>query len=380
MMEDSLMTVDEMECLLKKTIPQIQQKLRDMDKTERVAVEDMKDLLRIEKMLKNRRGIINWLTFGIMSGKLPGEYFLDYQAKVGAYKSAVQKYIRRSNVEKAVRSAKVLYGLNRVQAIRRMKIIVVEDAFSAVEVLKYFHDNMSLKEFLQVVTVIAGAPKDKSLCSLGWELTDGPLSGKVASSFPKIEWLQENLLSKEQYREVVIQLFKLCKLKRFSDIYEVFHYDQDPVVRQCLDRVAGGTFWESDSALLLMAAIRFKRGDYLVKDLILPKINENEVQPLKLAELDWYTLDFHTHVGRIAERFFLAKHRDIPQKALQAVWFHGEGAKLEGEIVADWVQPYDRVLWAQIKDEIKQTVEDVMFKKFQFREIEEQESLKWPQQ
>lgn len=372
------MAVDDMERLLKKTIPQIQQKLRDMDKTEQVTVEDMKNLLRIEKMLKNRRGITNWLTFGIMSGKLPGEYFLDYQAKVGLYKSAVQKYIRRSNIEKAVRAAKVFYGLSKDQAIRRMKIIAVEDAFSAVEVLRCFHDGMSLKEFLQVVAVIAGSPKDKSLCPLGWELTEGSLAPRVAEATPSIEWLKANLLNKNEYQEVVIQLFKLVKDKRFSDIYEVFNYDQDAVVKQCLDRVAGGTFWESDTALLLMAAIRYKQGDYALKDLTLPHIEENGVQPLKLTEIDWFCIDFHTHIGRVAERFFLHEHKEIPQKTLQGVWFHAESAKLDGEIIADWVQPYDKQLWARIKDEIKQTVEDVMYKKFRFKEIDEQGALKWP--
>ena len=290
------MTVDDMERLLKKTIPQIQQGLRELDKVEKISVEDMKGLLRIEKMSKNRRGIANWLTFGIMSGEMPGEYFLDYQAKVGLYKSAVQKYVRRGNVEKAVRSAKVLYALSKDQAIKRMKIIAVEDAFSAVEVLRYFHDDMSLKEFLQVVAAIAGSPKDKSLCPLGWELTEGSLASRVAEATPDIEWLKANLLNKDEYRRAVVELFKLAKTKRFSDIYEVFHYDQDEVVRQCLDRVAGGTFWESDSALLLMAAIRYKRGDYAVKGLTLPQLSENEVQPLKLTEIDWFCIDFHTHV------------------------------------------------------------------------------------
>lgn len=370
------MTINEMESLLKQTIPIIQKKLRELDKIERITTEGMKDLLKFEKLSKNRRGIVNWLTFGIMSGKLPDEYFLDYQAKVGAFKSAVQKYIRRSNVEKAVRSAKVLYALSKNQAIRRMKIIVVEDAFSAVEVLRFFHDDMSLKDFLQVTAAIAGAPKDKSLCYFGWELTDGALGVTVNETTPNIEWLKENLFFKESYREVMIQLFKLVKVKRFSDIYEVFHYDQDEVVKQCLSRVAGGTFWPSDSALLLMAAIRYKQGDYLLKNLILPPVEVNEVQPLKLTEIDWYCLDFHTHVGRIAERFFLSKHKEIPQKTLQAVWFHGESALLGGEIVADWVQPYDKQLWSRIKGELEATVEEVMFKKFKFREIEESES-KW---
>ena len=257
-----------------------------------------------------------------------------------------------------------------------MKIVAVEDAFSAVEVLRYFHDDMSLKEFLQVVAVIAGSPKDKSLCPMGWELTEGSLASRVTEATPDIEWLKANLLNKDEYRRVVIELFKLAKDKRFSDIYEVFHYDQDEVVKQCLDRVAGGTFWESDSALLLMAAIRYRQGDYALKDLTLPRIEENGVQPLKLTEIDWFCIDFHTHVGRIAERFFLHKHKEIPQKTLQSVWFHAESAKLDGEIIADWVQPYDKALWAKIRNEIQQTVEDVVFKKFKFREIEESGFLK----
>ena len=373
------MTISDMEALLQKTIPQLQQKLREMDKIEKISVEDMKDLLRLEKLAKNRRGVASWLEVGIIQGRLPSEFYLDFQAKTGLYKSALQKYIRRGNVEKAIRTAKTLFLLSRDQSIRRLKIIVVEDAFSAVEILRFFSDDMNLETYLRVVAAVAEAPKDKSLCPLGWELTEGSLVSRVAQATPNVEWLKTHLLDQSEYVEVVIQLFQLAKDKRFNDVENVFDYDQDVVVRQCLDRIAQGTFWPSDSALLLMAAIRYRQGDYLLKNLTLPQINPNEVQSLRLSEIDWFCCDSHSHVGRVAERFFLARHKEITQKMLQSIWFHGESARLGGEIIADWPQPYDKELWATIKHEVKQTVEDVMFKKFKFREIDEQESLRWPQ-
>lgn len=372
------MTITDMEGLLQKTIPQIQEKLRQMDKADPISTEDMKDLLRVEKMVKNRRGIVGWLEVGIIQGRLPDEFYLDFQAKTGLYKSAVQKYIRRGNIEKAVRAAKVLYGLSRDQAIRRLKIIVVEDAFSAVETLKFIHDKMSLAEFLAVVAVIAEAPKDKSLCMLGFQVTEGLLAHQVNESVPDLEWLKEHLLDKEEYIKVVIDLFKLAKDKRFAEINKVFQYDHREVVKQCLDRVAGGTFWPSDSALLLMAAIRYMRGDHRLKNPTLPSIDDKNIQPLKLSEIDWYCVDFHTHVGRIAERFFLARHKGITQKMLEAVWFFGESARLGGEILADWPQPYNEALWERIRHEVQRTVEDVMFKKFKFRELDEIERTHAP--
>ncbi len=373
------MTINDMEGLLKKSIAVIQEELRKMDKIESVTAEDLKDLLKLEKLSKNRRTLIGWLEVGVMSGELPGEFYLDYQGKVGLYKSALQKYIRRGMVEKAVRAAKTLFLLGKDQAIRRLKIIAVEDAFSAVEVLKFFHDGMSLKEFLQVTAVIAEAPKDKTLCSLGWQLTEGLLASQVNTTVPDTTWLRYHLLDKQEYVAVMVQLFKLAKDKRYAEIYEIFQHDQDAVVKQCLDRVVGGTFWESDSALLLSAAIRYKRGDYALKGITLPSIDENAVQRLPLAEIDPFCIDFHTHIGRIAERFFLARHREIPQKILQSVWFHGESALLGGEIIADWIQPYDKRLWERIRPEIQQIIEDLMFKKFKLRELDQAEALRWSQ-
>ncbi|MBI3999469.1 MAG: hypothetical protein HY351_02540, partial [Candidatus Omnitrophica bacterium] len=290
------MTDEEIVALLQHPIPYVQKQLTERDKSTPVTIDEMKEILSAEKAGKERVTLTGWLEYGIATKRLPDQFFLSYQDRVSCFKSALQKYVRRGLPEKAMSVAKSLYKLNRQQAVRRMKIIVVEDVFQAVEVLKFFRDDMSLNEFLALVKVVAESPKDKSLCTFGEYVTDGAGKAQIEQLQPDPMFVRENLMNKELFKRVVAHLFKMSKLKRFGEINSIL--GSDPVVKQCVDRVEGGTFWESDSVLLLMAAVRFLQGDYKTKIPSLPQVDEKDVPAMKLAQIDWYCLDFHTCVGR----------------------------------------------------------------------------------
>jgi len=356
-----MLTPDEMTTLLTQTIPIIQQRLMALDRSGPVTVEQMAALLDVERANKNRRGIIEWLKLGIETGRLPDpKYHLGYQDQVSCVRSALQKYVRRSMTEKAVRAAKRLYQMSRVQAMRRMKIIIVEDAFSAVELLRYFDDQMSLNEFLGVAQAAAEAPKDKSLCKLGEELTEGWRAPTLERVEPDVGWLKEHLLDKAHFEDVVTQLYRLAQMKRLDLLYEVVGHDE--IVDQCIGRVEGGTYWASDSVLLIMAAVRWLQKDYALKGLSLPSVDGNTVTALMLSELDPFCLDFHTPIGRVAKLWFLKRHPDVQERELEIAWFHAESAKLGGVIEADWEHPYNRELWARYGGEVMRLVQDVMRK------------------
>ena len=134
-----MMTPDEMSALLNQTIPLIQQRLADRDRSARLTVEEMAALLVAEQASKNRRGITEWLKLGIEAGRLPDpRYYLGYHDQAGCFKSALQKYIRRSMTDQAVRAARSLWRMGRSAAIGRLKIIVPEDAHCAIGLLSTF--------------------------------------------------------------------------------------------------------------------------------------------------------------------------------------------------------------------------------------------------
>ena len=356
-----MMTTDELVALLGQSIEVIQKRLAERNRLRPVTVKEMAALLDVERANKRQTGIIEWLKLSIEAGRLADpKYYLGYQDQVSCVKSALQKYVRRSMSEKAVRAAKRLYQMSRVQAMRRMKIIVVEDAFSAVELLRYFNDRMSLNEFLGVAQVAAEAPKDKSLCKLGEELTEGWRAPTLERVEPDAEWVKAHLLNKAHFENVVTQLYRLVQLKRFDLLYGVLGHDE--IVEQCVGRVEGGTYWVSDSVLLIMAAIRYLQGDYRCKGLSLPSVDANAIAALTLAEIDPFCLDFHTPIGRVAKLWFLKRHPDVQERELEIAWFHAESAKLDGVIEADWERPYNRELWARHGGEIMQLVRDVMRK------------------
>lgn len=356
-----MMTPDEMVTLLHHSIPPIQQRLTERDKITQLTVEEMTALLAVEQANKRRLGITEWLKLGIETGRLPdSRYYLGYHDRAGCFKSALQKYIRRSMTDQAVQAARSLWRMGKSPAIGRLKIIVPEDAHCAIGLLDEVNDDMTEAVYLGVVQAVAHGPKDKSSCPLAIAMDeDKTLEGLV----PDVALIRQHLMNRPMLPMVARHAFRLCQMGRQEDVMEML--GNGNVVKTLIGRQKAGTVWGDDATLLVIAAIRYAQDDYDAS--MRPALVEpHTIQPLRLDEIDWFAFDFHTAVGRPAERIFLSRHREIDPKRLRRNWFMAESGKLEGNIVSSgWdTLPYDRGFWPKHGQEIVRLVLDMM-KRFQ---------------
>jgi len=352
---------------LNQPIDPAKKQLIESNQRRSLSTEEMKMLLVAEKSNKNRRGLKDWLDFGIKSGKLPGMFFLDYQGKMSCYKSALQKYVRRGMTEKALEAGLVLFKMGRDQAVRRLKIIVIEDVFTAVEVMRYLQKDMSVNEFLSVVKFISEAPKDKSGC----EVADYLMSRNLDELTVDEKLLKENVKKKEHFIQLCTMVLKLAKEKEWAVLKRCL--GNDSVVESCLQRFAEGTFFQGDSGLMIVAVVRYLSGDYLLKRITLPNVSADDIPVLKLAEIDWFALDFHTPIGRAVKYAFLKKFPEIEEQQLDNAWFRCESAKLAENQIGQW-EPEGMALsqrtWRKYKDEIETMVKDFQFNKFRVQDYD----------
>lgn len=352
-----MLTPDEMTTLLTQTIPLIQQRLTERDRSIRLTVEEMRALLDVERTYKNRLGVTEWLKLGIETGRLPdSRYYLGFHDRAGCFKSAVQKYIRRSETEKTLRAARSLWRMGKGAAIGRLKIIVPEDTHCAIGLLEHVHDDMTEADYLGIVKAVAEGPKDKSSCPLAIQMDEDTEMERLV---PDVALIREHLLDRSKLPMVARHVFRLCQMGRHAEVLEML--SNSKVVAALIGRQKAGTVWGDDSTLLVIAAIRYAQGDFHAS--IRPALIEPPtITPLRLDELDWYTLDFHTTVGRVAERVFLSHHREIDSKRLRRAWFANESGKLEGNIIrSGWdAMPADREFWLRHAPEIERLVKDMM--------------------
>jgi hypothetical protein len=356
-----MMTPDEMVALLNQSIPLIQQRLTEQDRIARLTVEQMQALLAVERAHKNRLGVAEWLKLGIEMGRLPDpRYYLGYHDRAGCFKSALQKYIRRSETEKALRAARSLWRMGKSPAVARLKIVIPEDTHLAIGLLDQVSDDLTEAAYLGVIRAIAEGPKDKSSCPLAIAMDeDKTLEGLV----PDVALIRQHLMDRAMLPVVARHVFKLCKLERYEEVLEML--PKSKVVATLIGRQKAGVMWGDDATLLVVAAIRFVQGDYDASMRPAP-VEPSAIQPLRLDEIAWFAFDFHTAVGRPAERIFLSRHREIDSKRLRRNWFMAESGKLEGKIVSsEWdTLPYDRGFWPKHGQEIERLILDMM-KRFQ---------------
>jgi len=359
-----MMTPDEMVALLNHSIPPIQKHLTEQDQFRPITVEEMTALVAVERANKNRLGITEWLKLGIETGRLPdARYYLGYHDRAGCFKSALQKYIRRSETEKALRAAKSLWRMGKSPAIARLKIVLPEDAHCAIGLLDQVSDDMSEAAYLGIVKAVADAPKDKSSCPLAIAMDEDEAMERLV---PDVALIRQHLMDRPMLPVVARHVFKLCQMGRQEEVMELL--GKSKVVATLIGRQQAGTLWRDDSTLLVIAAIRFAQGDFNAS-MQPAQVEPHTIIPLRLDEVDWYCLDFHTAVGRPAERIFLSRHQEIDSKRLRRAWFVNEGGKLEGNIVASaWnAVPRDAEFWLRHAPEIERLVRDMM-QKFQLEQ------------
>lgn len=359
-----MLTTDEMTMLLNQTIPLIQQRLTERDRISRITVEEMTALLAVEQANKRRLGITEWLKLGIASGRLPdSRYYLGYHDRAGCFKSALQKYIRRSMTEKGLRAARSLWRMGKSPAIARLKIVIPEDAHCAIGLLDQVSDDMTEAMYLSIVKAVAEGPKDKSSCPLAIAMDEDKT---LEALVPDVALIQQHLLDRSKLPVVARHTFKLCQMGRQEDVIELL--GKCNVVRTLIGRQKAGTAFGDDSTLLVIAAIRYAQSDFNAT-MQPAQVEPSAIQLLRLDEIDWYAFDFHTAVGRPAERIFLSRHREVDSKQLRKNWFMSEGGKLAGNVLSsEWdVLPYDKGFWPTHGQEIERLVRDMM-KRFQLEQ------------
>ncbi len=360
------MNEDEARRLLTLPITQIQRRIMEKNKTAAVTADQMTLLLALEKAGKNRKGMKDWLELGISMNAPPGEYYLTYQHKVSIWKSALQKYIRRGMTEKALGAGKVLFRMAQEQAVRRMKIIITEDVFSAVEALRFFDGMMGLDDFLSIVKTVADAPKDKSCCAVADKLAVSDSSWLMANS----EQLRGYLEAKTKSDIVCAEIMGLVWQKEWGRIQNIL--GNDPVVRQCIQRASEGTYFKGDTIVLMVAAIRYLYGEHLLKNLKLSLVDADSVADMRLSEIDWFCTDFHTPVGRVVLDEFLIRHRGIDRRELETSWFFSESAKLSDNQVAGTCEKgqFNRELWISYGKEIEGMVKEYLLSRFKIAQYD----------
>ena len=352
-----MLTPNEMTMLLTQTIPIIQQRLTERDRITRLTVEEMAALLDMERAHKNRLGISEWLKLGIETGRLPdSRYYLTFYDRLGCFKSATQKYIRRSETEKALRAARSLWRMGKSPAIARLKIVIPEDAHCAIGLLEHVHDEMTEADYLGIVKAVADGPKDKSSCPLAIAMDE---DADLERLVPDAAVIREHLMDRSKLPVVARHALRLCQLGRQEEVMGML--GNGNVVRTLIGRQQAGTVWGDDSTLLVIAAIRYAQGDFNAA-MQPAQVEPHTITPLRLDEIDWYALDFHTAVGRVAERIHLSRHREVDSKRLRRAWFMNESGKLAGNVLSSkWdAMSRDAEFWLRHAPEIERLVRDMM--------------------
>lgn len=359
-----MMTDEEAVALLSCSIEVIQRRLTERNRITPVTVEEMTALLAVEQANKNRLGMREWLGLGIQMGQLADpRYYLGFHDRAGCFKSAVQKFIRRSETEKALRAARSLWRMGKAAAIARLKIVVPEDCHCTIGLLEHVHGDMSEAEYLGIIKSVSDGPKDKSSCPLAIAMDE---DADLERLVPDVAVIREHLMDRSKLPLVSRHIFKLCRMGRQEDVMGML--GNGNVVRTLIGRQQAGVQWGDDATLLVIAAIRYAQGDYNAS--IRPtQVESSTIPPLRLDELDWYTLDFHTAPGRVAERIHLSRHRDVDSKRLRRAWFMNESGKLAGNVLSsEWdTMSRDTEFWLRHAPEIERLTRDMM-RRFQLEQ------------
>ena len=303
------------ESLMSKPIPHVQGTLREQDKTKKITVKEMEELVQFEKEGKQRKSMLRWLRECIDRKEIVGEYYLDYMATVGIYKSAMQKYIRRGNPEKAVRAAKALQDMQPTSLIRRLKVIIPEDVYTCMNLYQYVEDKP-----LEVVWTLAHSAKDGHCCRAFNEVKETGEYEKITDlMFFKDHWKDGDL------SKVISTMFAVArKDDGLAGIGRVFKelLDEHPAAKAVMDELLNDT--KVDIDLTLVALLRMFRDGY-EKTVLMEDDFIDATEPMHISEVDWFAYDMHTFPGRITMQL-IAKDHHLKRDDVGWYWWFGEAS------------------------------------------------------
>jgi hypothetical protein len=261
----------------------------------------------------------------------------------GVLKSAVQKHVRRGEVELAVATAGEMIRLDGGEGLRkRWPIIVAEDALEGASIL-----HLVGRETLGVIEATARLPQSKEACGLYCDMMSGPKievpwfggpdaaldqamrDGKIVEA-AKIAW---QMWTTRQKNEVEVMLGK-------TDHVQVF-----------FTRMRQGHDNDSEVGLLLAGAILAAAGKTR-KDI---EVRHVEQPPTVGKRVAWYACDMHTVPGKMAFNAML-RHSlpsTVTEDDFSRAWFWGESARLREHVTQEfWTREKNIRFWGGDPDKI----------------------------
>jgi hypothetical protein len=300
---------------------------------------------------------------------------------LGAYKSAVQKYVRRGEVAKAAWAAEHLLALpgGRSALARRLPVVTSEDVGArwlpavgrAVVAAQDAGPEQAASLLIATAASLASLDKDKEaawMAATVWE-------GRHVPSRTGRQALEEAIAAR-LYREALAVSFDAVEKRQWRSSERVIEALQKALAQapELTQEIGRWALWRqrlggSDATCLaaaLIACIDHPSGPVLG----LPPV---EYEPLPAAtRLDWYALDGHTAIGStvIARQ---ARLLGLPAGLLASLWFDFESIKLGPvELPSRWKDEalaLDAVqggwgtaengarLWASVRDAIQADIE-----------------------
>ena len=251
--------------------------------------------------------------------------------RYGAYKSALQKYIRRGEIDKAVMAAGALAELPGGAAMlsRRLTVIAAEDVgwqlvpatAEAVHASAQNSPREAMKQLTSIAAALAGLPKSREAYWLAATCWQGRRIARTVSRSALAEALAEG-----RHQEALAICLAAIEARewrsgdRIIDALTGCLADTPPaaqdVGRSALRRAAQGGFGVDELvAAAVIAAIDRPTGPLPV--LLLYKA----IEPVRPLRLEWYTQDGHTDVGRRALGA-VSRRLAVPQERLAALMFN----------------------------------------------------------
>ncbi|MFW6172993.1 MAG: hypothetical protein ACOC5T_04550 [Elusimicrobiota bacterium] len=356
---------DALEC---KTIPEIQELLQQKEKKEgKVSSELISNAIEAEKKGKNRKSLIRWLYHAKKIGEIPGEYYIDYMSEVGIWKSALQKYIRRSEVGKAVKAAVKLNAMQPTSLVRRLKVILCEDCYTSIDLYGLIDTNPIL-----VAGYAADRAKDGHCCRAFNEIKN---TKKYKDGYD-IDWIKDNWKTGD-LSKVMSMIFALEEDNKLPVLNKILTDYIDLLPTRAGRDVMNELLTSSkvDYWITLVALMRMLRNGY---EIVAEKVDKSKYSDymkedlIQLEEVNWYALDMHTFPGRVA-RDITAKKKGISRNKLGWMWWFGETSIRvpENKPPEDFEEFHmtDKEKkgirdWKEVRDDVIKTLREVVENKF----------------
>lgn len=276
-------------------------------------------------------------------------------------KSAVQKHVRRGEVNDAIITAAESLRVAPGSLRKRWPVIVVEDALEGTSLLPQVNDN-----FLGVVAETASRPKNKEACGLYCEMESkketlpwfGGAGGEVVKA-----------LSEGDLSRVARLCWGMWEGGEKKEVTAILGKVEG--VTEILDRIRGWST-EASEAMLLMAGAVIAATGKTAPSVVVRPIRLEDVPQMERRRVAWYACDMHTVPGRMAMGAML--NRVIPAGTLtkeefRMAWFWGESARLGGGEVEHRIWSWDgsvrhfggdpekaREVWKMYRQETKNLV------------------------